>query len=387
VWWSVAEDFLPFDIDVTTEEPDIEALRNTGGDDEEWGVRAVINHSSYNYSWAYLGSFSSSSDVELFAWSGDYTDIYETWLWTADSVSHEVGHTLGLSDDGTNAAGGYYTGHGEGDVAWSPIMGWTNYGLSQWDRGEYPDANTADEDDLLIITGLNGFDYREDDHGSSADAATALDLDAAASIEGIIERAEDLDYFQLTLEGPGQLQVRIDPDPIVPNLDIAAVLYDGEGGVLAESNPPTELHAEFDLSLEAGTYFISVDGTGYDDPKSPGYSDYGTLGYYVLDYTVEYAADTGEPGDSDRPVDSDEPVDSDDPDVASDSDDPPDSGTPDEAPGDDVDPSGEDGGDAKGCACGGGSALGPAGLLLLPLILRRRRSGSGRLAEGGRPPR
>ena len=33
-WQSVAEDFLPFDLNVTTEDPGVEALMNTGGDDE-----------------------------------------------------------------------------------------------------------------------------------------------------------------------------------------------------------------------------------------------------------------------------------------------------------------------------------------------------------------
>ena len=360
MWWSVAEDFLPFDLYITTEEPELEALMNTGGDDEEWGVRAVINHSSYSYSWAFVNSFSAHRDLELFARSGDFTDLFETWLWTADSVSHEVGHTLGLSDDGTLGVGGYYTGHGSGDVAWSPIMGWTNYGLSQWDRGEYPDANTAGEDDLLIITSWNGFDYREDDHGSSTGTATVLDLDEAFLVEGIIERTEDLDYFQLTMEQAGQLQVFIDPHETAPNLDIAAAFYDGEGEVLAESNPPTALHAEFDLPLEAGTYFLSVDGTGYDDPDSPGYSDYGSLGYYVVDGAVEYAED---PGDDDTGDDDTTGGDDDDSDAGDD---------------DDVQPEESDDGGDRGCACAAGGATGSAaGLLLLPLVLRRRRQRPG----------
>ena len=45
-WQSISEDYLPFDLDVTTEDPGVEALRNTGGADTEWGIRAVINHST-----------------------------------------------------------------------------------------------------------------------------------------------------------------------------------------------------------------------------------------------------------------------------------------------------------------------------------------------------
>ena len=173
-WQSIAEDYLPFELDVTTEDPGVEALRNTGGDDEEWGIRAVINHSTDAYSWAYQNSFNDSEDTEMYAWTGPDSSIDETWVWTADSVSHEAGHALGLSHDGTTTGSEYYQGHGSGDNAWSPIMGWTNYGLSQWDQGEYTDANNQ-EDDLSIITTRNGFGYRSDDHVSTTATATTTD--------------------------------------------------------------------------------------------------------------------------------------------------------------------------------------------------------------------
>ena len=367
VWWSVSEDFMPFDIDITTERPDIEALKNTGNGDTEWGVRAVINHLSYDYSWAYSGTFSSAYDDELFAWSGNFSDIYETWLWTADSVSHEVGHTLGLADDGTVTGPSYYRGHGTGDVAWSPIMGWTNYGLSQWDRGDYPDSNTVGEDDLAIITSLNGFDYRVDDHGSSIGTATVIDLDSPVLVDGLIEQSDDLDVFQLEVSEAGLLVLHVEPDPINPNLDIAAAITDKSGTVLAESNPPTALYADFDLSLEAGTYFLTVDGTGYDDPDSPGYSDYGSLGSYSFEASVEYAVDTGE-DDTDTGED-DTDTGADDTDTGADD---TDTGADDTEGEASLDGTAEPG--SKGCGCSTGGAGGFAGLLLLPLLVLRRRS-------------
>ena len=50
------------------------------------------------------------------------------------------------------------------------------------------------------------------------------------------------------------------------------------------------------MSLAAGDYYLSVDGTGYDDPDSDGYSDYGTLGYYQIEASVE--EDSGNVEDS-----------------------------------------------------------------------------------------
>lgn len=42
IWARVAEDFAPFDVNVTTAEPPIDDLLNTGGDDDRWGVRVII---------------------------------------------------------------------------------------------------------------------------------------------------------------------------------------------------------------------------------------------------------------------------------------------------------------------------------------------------------
>ena len=233
-WRSISEEFLPFEVDVTTEFPGIEALRNTGGGDTQWGVRAVINHSSYDYSWAYSGSFSDSTDTELYAWSGDDPSEYETWIWIAGSVSHEAGHTLGLSHDGSPGQE-YYQCHGTGPTEWCPLMGWGGYGVNQWDQGEYTGANNQ-QDDLDIITTQNGFGYRPDDHGSTAGTATAVDINLSSVANGIIERTNDIDYFGFTMASGGDVSLAINGDYVDPNLDILAKIHDFEDfGVLQNS--------------------------------------------------------------------------------------------------------------------------------------------------------
>jgi hypothetical protein len=359
-WRSIAEDFLPLDIDITTEDPGVEALKNTGKDDTEWGIRAVINHNTYSYSWAYVDSFNDAEDTELYAWSGDFPSVSTTWIWIADSVSHEAGHALGLSHDGTTNGVEYYPGHGSGDTAWSPIMGWTNNGLSQWSIGEYTNANNQ-QDDLSIITTRNGFGYRADDHGSTPKEATLLDVYAPAPVEGIIEKADDLDYFLVTLDQRGALSLSIQPDKLSPNLDVAATLYDADGAVLSTSSPPTTLGADFEVVLPAGRYYLAVDGTGYDDPDSDGYSDYGTLGLYTVTATAEDVLDTGSPEDSGAPVDTADPGDSGGQDVED--------AAEDTAP----DPAQEDAEPAGGCACDSGQPRWPGAMWLLPLVLIRRR--------------
>ncbi|WP_305803521.1 hypothetical protein, partial [Thiolapillus sp.] len=60
-----------------------------------------------------------------------------------------------MSHDGTSSAG-YYSGHGDGFVSWAPIMGVGYYkNVTQWSKGEYPDASQV-QDDLAIIDGKLG---------------------------------------------------------------------------------------------------------------------------------------------------------------------------------------------------------------------------------------
>ena len=159
--------------------------------------------------------------------------------------------------------------------------------LTQWSKGEYPDANRR-EDDLAIITGSNGFSYRSDDHVGVVSLGTG-GIDVFA--EGIIERNTDIDGFSFTT-GTGTVTLDIDPFYRSPNLDILATLHDGSGNVIAVSNPIDDLGASFSQFLTAGYYYFSVQGTG-KLPTSTGYSDYGSLGYYSI--TGQLAPDNTPP--------------------------------------------------------------------------------------------
>jgi len=278
----VAEDFRPFDVNVTTQDPGIEALRNSGGGDNRWGIRAVIGPDVAGMGaggWAYVGSFDWNSDVPAFVFNAGPKAMPET-------VSHEVGHTLGLRHDGSPTQE-YYPGHGAGPTGWAPIMGvGFSRELVQWSRGEYPGANNQ-EDDLAIITTRNGFGYRADDHGNSMITASPLDVSDTFSVsaEGIIERTADVDYFVFET-GYGPVSLSIDPFYRSPNLDILANLYNSAGTLVASSNPQNALNARFNLNLVAGTYYLSVEGTGKPVTTDPGYSNYGSLGYFSINGSI-----------------------------------------------------------------------------------------------------
>ncbi|MBK9246383.1 MAG: pre-peptidase C-terminal domain-containing protein [Burkholderiales bacterium] len=104
---------------------------------------------------------------------------------------------------------------------------------------------------------------------------------------GVIERPTDTDFFSFTA-GSGSVTVNVSPAPRGPKLDIQATLRNSAGTILASSNPTESLPAAQTFSVTtAGTYYVSVDGIGKGDPLTTGYTDYGSVGQYVVSVTSQ----------------------------------------------------------------------------------------------------
>ena len=283
IWQRVAEDFLPYGVDVTTQDPGVDALRRLGTGDDAWGVRVVVSPTNWYNTGAggvaYIGSFSWSSDTPCFVFTAQLGTGNEKY--TAEAATHEAGHTVGLYHDGVTGGSAYYSGHS----GWAAIMGVGYYqGLVQWSKGEYPGANNT-EDDLTIMTGY-GFTVRPDDHGNTAASATALVVTNSTSVSGggIIERPTDIDHFSF-LTGAGTITLNVSGAARSPNLDIKADLYDSLGGLIVSANPSGSLNASISLYLAAGSYTLAIDGVGNGDLVT-GYSDYGSIGEYSISGTI-----------------------------------------------------------------------------------------------------
>ncbi|HEY6565036.1 MAG TPA: M66 family metalloprotease, partial [Pirellulaceae bacterium] len=201
-WQRTAEDFAPFDVNVTTRDPGIDALINSGAGDTKWGNRSVVSVDNFADcgcgGFAFLESFGDPLGAPSFVFNKGEDSLGETF-------SHEVGHTLGLFHDGLNNGGQeYYGGHGSGALGWGPIMGAPfTRNITQWDRGEYFDSSNQFDIDLDIITTLNGFGYRVDDYGNTRPTAGNLTVSNLTNVDafGIIERNTDIDYFKFETGG------------------------------------------------------------------------------------------------------------------------------------------------------------------------------------------
>jgi Bacterial pre-peptidase C-terminal domain/Metallo-peptidase family M12B Reprolysin-like len=294
IWQRVAEDFAPFDVDVTTQEPAPDALTRSSLSDTTYGTTALITNRSGVYDCgcggvAYIGIYDDTSDFykpALVFWDALGPSDEKS---VAEATSHEIGHNIGLNHDGY-AGGGYYPGHGSGETGWAPIMGvGYSQSLVQWSKGQYSTANNL-EDDFLVAQD-NGLPLRADDHGNDIATATALSATPSGSTSqlsgaGVIGFRSDLDYFSFA-SGAGSATITLTPDERSANLDPRLTIRDAAGNVIVRSNPPDALAASVSFTVpSAGTYFVTVNGVGKGDLLGTGYSGYGSVGQYKISGSV-----------------------------------------------------------------------------------------------------
>ncbi len=173
-------------------------------------------------------------------------------------------------------------GHGN----WAPIMGVGYYKpITQWSRGEYANANNK-EDDLSIISGY--LNYRGDDHGNNFASSTNININSNNQINGqngVIERAGDLDFFKFNC-GTGNVTLDINTVGRYGDLDVLVRLYEARTGNQIGVFNGGGLNTRLEAYLEAGVYYLAVDGTGAGNPATDGYSDYASLGSFSISGTI-----------------------------------------------------------------------------------------------------
>lgn len=295
IWARVAEDYAPFNVNVTTEYPSQGESIFTQGSQ---AIRALIST-----------DFDAVTRVPWYSNAGGVAYL-NSWIWTdgspvwifanqlssgntkyvAEAASHEVGHALNLRHDGrTSPSEGYYQGHGSGATGWAPIMGIGYYReLVQWSKGEYASASNR-EDDFAIIAAKLGI--RPDDYGNTAATAANLPVASDGTIlaSGVITTAADVDAFQFVTQS-GDVTLTASPFEFTTgkaNLDIQMTLLNSAGSVVATSNLASVLNATITMTLTKGAYTVLLDGVGRAAVSGDaGYSDYGSLGQYNLSGTV-----------------------------------------------------------------------------------------------------
>ncbi|MFT3979811.1 MAG: zinc-dependent metalloprotease [Ferruginibacter sp.] len=278
----VAEDYRPFNVNITTD------LARFTAAPSDMRIRIIVTPTS---AWrtgvggiSYTGSFTWGDDTPGFVFS----DRLGSNKIIAECISHESGHTVGLSHQSRYSSScvlteTYNTGDGSGETSWAPIMG-NSYGrnMTGWNNGPTPYGCANTQDNLTIITTQNGFSYRTDDH-SDAINSTATSINSTSfNVEGVIATAADKDAFKMDITTSGAIHVEAKPYMVGSgyntgaNLDVQLQLYNGST-LISTYNPASSMSVIVDTTLQVGTYYIVVSGAGNEYT-----SDYGSLGSYTL---------------------------------------------------------------------------------------------------------
>ncbi len=284
-WAQAVEFFAPFNVNITTEEPDPEMLtrdsehdpyygivlaHGTGGNDEASGSIGEFDETPY-------GVTVSETDPDL---SGDSFLIGST-------LAHEVGHNLGLFHKFNGKEPGNTASYGGGFMASNTGYGWTVRATGQNNQDRV-------QDDLYVITTQNGLGFRADEVGDTFDTASELGMQGQNFAQyGIIEQNTDIDMFHFSVSGTQSLNLTV-AAVWDRTLAVEAVLYNGNGELVAVLSPGFNgQNALFNRTLSEGDYYLSVDGAErYTDNSQLNYSDYGSLGQYTVTGTLQDTDDT-----------------------------------------------------------------------------------------------
>lgn len=282
----VAEDYRPFDINITTDSVVFQAAPLNKR------IRIIITTTS---GWcpgvggvSYVGSFSWGDDTPGFVFS-DRLGPYSPKM-VGECCSHESGHTVGLSHQSKYGANcttpieQYNSGSATGgEIGWAPIMGNSYYrNMSNWNNGPTPYGCTNMQDNLSIIATQNGFTYRADDYAETLNSSTYTLPSANFNVNGIITTNADKDAFRFILSQNSNFHLTAIPfnvgsNYIGANLDIKIELFNSSTTLIATYDPETTMSVTIDTILNTGTYYLKIDGTG-----NTNIGEYGSLGAYTI---------------------------------------------------------------------------------------------------------
>ena len=266
----VSEDYRPFTVNITTDSTKYwSAPANKR-------MRVVITVTSDWY-----GSAGGVAFVNSFTWADNTPCFVFSALLNynpkniSESASHEAGHTLGLRHQSVYNSScvktsEYNPGIGSGEISWAPIMG-VGYSrnLTTWYNGTNTISCTTIQKDLDVITSsANGINYRSDYTSNAFNTATVETFTnnqfTASSIlvKNTYQNIYKFNVPSLKLFQLSAVPFNVGSGNAGANLDLKVTLYNSSQVILNTYTSSSTLNVLIDTSLNTGTYFFKVEGTG-----------------------------------------------------------------------------------------------------------------------------
>lgn len=302
VWMRVAEDYAPFNVNVTTVEPpelqsdnvaNGRALRVViGGGCDDWMFPGQPDRTS---GWSKAGYYNDlpnvvyvfSRTINRWATRGDFNEgrAINLAAAVATTASHEAGHDYGLNHQRVLDGDTVVNEYDPGTETWTPIMG---NNLAN-DRTTWHNGNNADE--MAQLGNVLGF--RSDDHvdflpfrsststkAGLADRSTVVPMGQISGVSGVISTMSDVDFFRFDVTRTGRVTMAVSVSQFGANLDAKLTLWGvnelGYQTVIAVADPDNQLGATITMTLTPGTYHLSVSSHG----------QYGDVGQYTVALSV-----------------------------------------------------------------------------------------------------
>jgi hypothetical protein len=335
IWNAVAEDFAPFNVNVSTVEPPmtnnvlrvvisggVTAQLETPDNNDSDTLPQLVTFSGKNFildptktglmqtiftGYASENSFFNGQPNVVYVFgqmlqsrlgkSGEGHTLNLAAI-VANTVSHEAGHSFGLVHHTGLDANGKPSVYDVGTNKMTPIMGEGLVGdRTLWSTYKLDSSDATSFDSMAFLT--NRLGPRQDDHPNSAWSAKPLSfspngfLTYSARTYGVIENTADQDWFEFSTSG-GDVSINLRTVEFA-NLDAKLELYkviSTPGGPMAARvatvdplttslmGPFSGLGASYNANLAPGDYMIKVSSHG----------SYGDVGNYTLTVTDSLSA-------------------------------------------------------------------------------------------------
>lgn len=273
----VVERFSPFNVNITTDPAKYTATAPGKR------MRVVITTNCFipGYGgYAFIGSLALAGQpfytttVPCFVFVNNLSNNPK---YVGEAAAHELGHTFGLRHDGILGSSSYYTGQGN----WAAIMGAAYYKpVVQWSKGEYAKADNSGQDDLSVISSTAKAGYF-----TATNATSPTKYALGSFVTDVISNSNTVRYFDVNVSRAGVLQVNVNVTQYSGLNSVLEVRKDKL--TLAKSNPFVNMNSTASCFVTPGTYTVAVYGEGEGDPKTNGYSSYGSVGTFVVSGTLK----------------------------------------------------------------------------------------------------